>query len=38
MMEHPEEITAQTVYDFTGNPSPTFLSNLMNILLNDSVD
>jgi hypothetical protein len=31
-------IEAQTVYDFTGNPSPQFLNNIMDILLNDSVE
>ncbi len=31
-------IDAQTVYDFTGNPSPQFLNNIMDILFNESVD
>ena len=37
MMNHVEMIEAQTVYDFTGNPSPQFLSNILDILLNESV-
>lgn len=31
-------IEAQNVYDFTGNPSPQFLNNILDILLNDSVE
>ena len=38
MMDQGEVIEAQTVYDFTGNPSPQFLNNIMDILLNDSVE
>lgn len=30
-------INAQKVYDFTGNPSPLFLNNILDSLLNDSV-
>lgn len=37
-MEHSAAIEAQTVYDFTGNPSPQFLSNIMDILLNEPVE
>ena len=38
MMDHTSTIEAQTVYDFTGNPSPQFLNNLMDILLNETVE
>jgi hypothetical protein len=38
MMDQNGVIEAQTVYDFTGNPSPQYLSNIMDILLNDSVE
>lgn len=38
MLEHKEVIEAQTVYDFTGNPSPQFLNNIMDILLNETVE
>ena len=37
-MEHSTAIEAQTVYDFTGNPSPQFLANIMDILLNETVE
>lgn len=37
MMNQVEMIEAQTVYDFTGNPSPQFLNDIMDILLNESV-
>lgn len=33
-MESDAEIDALTVYDFTGSPSPAFLSKVMDILLN----
>lgn len=38
MMDQGETIEAQTVYDFTGNPSPQFLNSIMDILLNESVE
>lgn len=38
MTDQQEVINAQVVYDFTGNPSPQFLSNVMDILLNESVE
>lgn len=34
MMDQQGVIEAQTVYDFTGNPSPQFLNSIMDILLN----
>ena len=37
MMDHVAEISDQTVYDFTGNPSPAFLQGIMDTLLNDNV-
>jgi len=36
-MDHPIEISDQIVYDFTGNPSPTFLEGIMDTLLNEKV-
>jgi hypothetical protein len=38
MMDQEGVIEAQTVYDFTGNPSPQFLNDIMDILLNESVE
>lgn len=37
-MDHQTVIEAQTVYDFTGNPSPAFLKGIMDTLFNDSVE
>lgn len=37
MMENIVEITAKTVYDFTGSPSPAFIDSLMDTLLNEDI-
>ena len=36
-MENVVEITAKTVYDFTGSPSPDFLDKVLDILLNENI-
>ena len=37
MMEQIVEITAKTVYDFTGSPSPDFLDKVLDIFLNENI-
>jgi replication factor C subunit 3/5 len=37
MMGSSTDINAQTVYEFTGNPSPAFLEKVMDILLNEDI-
>lgn len=34
MIDNGDEITESRVYDFTGNPSPQFLSQILDKLLN----
>ena len=36
-MEQIVEITAKTVYDFTGSPSPDFLDKVLDIFLNENI-
>ena len=36
-MDSKADIDAQIVYDFTGSPSPVFLSKIMDILLNEDI-
>ena len=35
MMESAKKIDAQTIYEFTGNPSPNFLQKVLDALLNE---
>jgi len=37
MMENVVEISAKTVYDFTGSPSPDFIDKVLDILLNENI-
>ena len=37
MMESHSQIDAQSIYEFTGNPSPNFLQKVLDILLNKEV-
>ena len=36
MIENGSEISGDRVYEFTGNPSPQFLNEIVNHLLNDN--
>ena len=37
-MDQIVEITASTVYEFTGSPSPALLDDIMDVLLNKSLE
>ena len=38
MMQYSDEIDAQLVYDFTGNPSPKMIKGFMDILLTENIE